>query len=212
LHNGVSATPICRPEGIDINTEVLPVGFTGADPQSAVEWFRNVLSQSPVKIDQYSTAEERAQFVQYAAQQFDSRGLMLFILSSSACQKKYIPNNQVFDFKVYSSSFPKRSELDNLIIFTERESLGTYEASNAFGVRVMVDQSRTREISLAYLNGPRLMWSLKYSFEVSMTPSEARESDMDMRCIVLFKTSSPYILDYSKHFSPTIDSPGFSDA
>ena len=194
------------PEGIDINTEVLPVGFTGADPQSAVEWFRNSLSQSPVKIDQYSTAEEQAQFVQYTAQQFDSRGLMLFMLPSAGCQKKYNPDTQVFTFKLYHSTIPRSSEFNKLSLFTERKPLGSYEASNAFGVRVTVHEISIREISLAFV-GVRLMFSIKYNFDASVTPSEARESNMDMRCMALFKTSSPYIFDYSHHITPTINLP-----
>jgi hypothetical protein len=195
------------PEGIDINTEVLPVGFTGADPQSAVEWFRNSLSQSPVKIDQYSTAEERAQFVQYAAQQIDSRGLMLFMLRPAQCQKEYNPNTQVFTFKLYSSTIPRSLEFNTLSILTEKKSLGNYEASNAFGVKVTVERISIRELSLAFV-GVHLMRSIKYNFDVSVTSSEARESNMDIRCIALFKISSPYILDYSSGPStPTINSP-----
>jgi hypothetical protein len=129
---------------------------------------------------------------------------MLFMLPSRECQKEYNPITQAFTFKLSWSSLPKRSDLDKLELFTERKSLGTYEASNAFGVTVTVSKMSIKEISLAFV-GNRIMYSIKYRFDVPVTPSEARESNMDIRCMVLFKTSSPYIVDYSQRLSPTID-------
>jgi hypothetical protein len=47
----------------------------------------------------------------------------------------------------------------------------------------------------------------KYKFSVQVAPSEARESDKDMRCLVLFKPSAPYVIDYLETIAPTMDFP-----
>ena len=194
--------------------EVLPSGFVGADPQSTVEWFKKSLSQIPIKIDQYSTATERAQFDQLLAQQFNSLEPLSFILpeSSHQCQKKYNPDAQRFSFRLYASPYSSSSEIYKryeynrlkLSIFEERKSLGSYEASNAFGVKVTVNQGKIKEITLAFPTP----YPGKYEFSVQMAPSEARESDKDMGCLALFRPSSPYVIDYSAYISPTMDFPG----
>jgi len=196
------------------STEVLPSGFVGADPQSTVEWFKKSLSQIPIKIDQYSTATERAQFDQLLAQQFNSLEPLSFILpeSSHQCQKKYNPDAQRFSFRLYASPYSSSSEIYKryeynrlkLSIFEERKSLGSYEASNAFGVKVTVNQGKIKEITLAFPTP----YPGKYEFSVQMAPSEARESDKDMGCLALFRPSSPYVIDYSAYISPTMDFPG----
>jgi hypothetical protein len=195
------------------STEVLPSGFVGADPQSTVEWFKKSLSQIPIKIDQYSTATERAQFDQLLAQQFNSLEPLPFILpeSSPQCQKKYNPDAQWFSFRLYTSIYPPSSEIykryqynrSKLPIFEERKSLGSYEASNAFGVRATVTQGKIEEITLAF----PMPYPGKDEFSVQMAPSEARESDKDMRCLVMFRPSPPYVLDYSDYTTPTLDTP-----
>jgi hypothetical protein len=147
-------------EDINTSTEVLPSGFVGADPQSTVEWFKKALSQIPIKIDQYSTATERAQFDQLRDQQFNSLGLLPFTLPESSyhCQKKYNPDTQRFSFGLSTSSYVSSSELykrygsnmSKVSIYTERNSLGSHEASNAFGAKVTVNQVSIKEITVSF--------------------------------------------------------------
>jgi hypothetical protein len=106
--------------------------------------------------------------------------------------------------------------MSKLSVFEEDKSLGNYEASNAFGVRATVEQMSTREISLAFPNEPpgvpQTIYSKQYSsfaskftFSVQATPSEARESDKDIRCLVLLNPYPQYVIDYLDYMSPKID-------
>ena len=99
-------------------------------------------------------------------------------------------------------------------VFEQRQSLGSYEASNAFGATVTVSRERIREIALALSDEPsKVLQSLRdaqslalpprYKFRMPMAPSEARESDKDMRCLALFRPLPPYVLDYSESTTPT---------
>ena len=192
------------PEGINTNIEVLPISFVGADPQSTIEWFKKSLSQLPIKIDQYSTAAERAQFDQLRNPQFDSLGLLPLTLLDSPyragqCQKKYNPDAQLFSFELSPQNFPKFSQAyklsgSKLSVFEKRQSLRSYEASNAYGATVTVTQESIREISLALSDEPSKVLQLlrdaqysqlppRYKFRVPMASSEARESDKDIRCL-----------------------------
>lgn len=123
----------------------------GADPQATVAWFKSALSELPIKIDQYSTSAERSQHAQLAAERFNNLGLLPFKLD---CSKEYNPDAQSFSFSIHAFSFPhltelhdsKLSKLVQLVIFQENKSLGTYIASNAYGVTRTVKKESEEDI------------------------------------------------------------------
>jgi hypothetical protein len=212
-------------EDINTNTQVLPSGFVGGDPQSTVEWFKKALFQIPIKIDQYSTAAERAQFDQLLTQQFSSLGLLPFTVLESfgQCHKRYNPEAQQFSFALSPSPYPSslqphKLSRSRLYIFNEQKNLGSYEASNAFGVTTIVSRYSTKEITLAVppvssnvlellRDEEYFLSKRKYYFSVQMASAEARESDKDIRCLALFRPYYPYVFDYSYRISPTINLP-----
>jgi hypothetical protein len=216
--------PFARPKSLNPNTAVLPPGYVGADPRSAVEWFNHSLVQIPITIDQYSTSAERAQFDRLRAQPFQSLGLLPFTLVESyQCKKTYNPDAQQFAFTLspeITSSPPGLYKFTTakVSVFKEEQPSSTDEASNAFGVRMTITQLNRKEISLAFLyelpdpynlaplrDEQKSLPRTKYTFSLPMAPSEARENDKDIRCLALFRPSPPYVYEYEDKRAPSPD-------
>jgi hypothetical protein len=214
--------------------EALPPGFTGTDPKDAVAQMKKTIAGIPVKIDRYSSPIEKAQFEQYSAQQLEAMGLLRFVLTkdSSFWYKTYDANNQAFKFNLMkiplnSLDWPALRGSSSLtaaqiVLIRDRKTLGTYEGSNAFGAKRTITRFTDTNITIAfrpssYLNkvgdDPQsivkqgsLPWG-SYEFIVPLSSAEAREAAENISCLILFKPTFPYVLEYNDYDSPTIQSP-----
>jgi hypothetical protein len=212
------AAPIIQETDPSLNIETLPPGFIGANPKDTVAQFKKIIAGIPIKIDEYSNSSDKAQFEQLAAQQVGPVGLLRF---AKECHKHYDSNSESFEF----SMFPGRRTLllykfghhneRQLVLEGQNKLIGTYDGSNSFGVKRQVQRLSRTEISLVYPSGesyePEILRSIRslvyYQFTVPMNSSEARQNANDLRCLVLFKPTFPYLADYKEYTSPKIDSP-----
>jgi len=216
----VAVDVIERPERFDDTIDTLPDDFYAARPDRFARWVKS-LQDAVGKADEFTSPAERDRLARGMESALEETGnLTPFIYD---CHKRYEPEKQRFQFFAFLGDFPFSSELRGgeqpyyrINLLQDDRHLRSYIGSNAYGARVEVFQTIRKYVSLAfqYEDAPRSLFHEDFSrtvpefrFYLDMVSNEAREQADRISCLILFKLQPAYLVPFTDHHSPTIDSP-----
>lgn len=189
-------------------------------PQEIIVKLKEIIASSQIKIDSYSTSDEKTKFSNHISSRLGSSSVSVIC----PCHKKYIPDEQLYEVTIlpHISSTIKLNTLydknaNGILLSEEREFFGTYTGSNAFGALKEVSKYKITEAILGYKNNlgyePASLATTRksridgYHFRVPVAPSVAREQEKDINCLIRIELEQPYLVEYKRVISPTLTTP-----
>lgn len=181
---------------------------------------KNAISSSLIRVDSYSTADEIAKFYH----DVNKRIGLSSVFVPCPCQKKYASDKQSYEISIFPhiGSTIKLNALhdkgtNGLLLSEERKFLGTYVASNAFGVSKEISRYKISEAVVGYrlshgdgqtgLGSARKSRIDGYRFLAPIAPSTAREEENNIGCVIRIQFEKPYLVEYKRTITPTLSVP-----
>ena len=111
----------------------------------------------------------------------------------------------------YSYKSPK---MDQFNVYRRIDSKNTYEASNAYGAKITVNESISSDFGIAVPTIPFLSYKRSNFYsnpspatQIKMESSKAQKELPSLKAIVVMKLAAPYTVYHFLHIKPTRDSP-----
>jgi len=105
-------------------------------------------------------------------------------------------------------------KMDQFTVYHRIDSRNTYEASNAYGAKITVNETVSSDFGIAVPTIPFLTYKRDYfysnpapSSQIKMESSKAQKELPALKAIIVMKLAAPYTVYHFLHAKPTRDSP-----
>jgi hypothetical protein len=209
---------------LDLATANLGPGFQGNDISAIYEAIKNSAALKP-KSEFETTTQYEARRKSFADQPIMGTltlaSALAFIVSTDSpiygAQFKYDADSQTLAFTLEGRSMTfyldsVHPELDTILIRSTELDSGTYIASNAFGAKVKVDKTYSRDNGVAFAKDNWLFkssesYSRKFTLLFTMTPDQARAVKENGRVLLICKLVDPWFSETVHGHEAKIDEP-----
>ena len=210
--------------------------YVANEPVKIYQWVESQIQSIPGKPDQFSTSEERQRYEAAVAERMGSIRAIPFIghcqHKYKADQEQFEVKVLMMPVKDFlaDGTDPEALKLRKLLLAGVNQKDDTYASQNAYGATVEVYRTVSDEYVLTFPAGPEnepssavvlhdsitsnlapyvpykhKLYYLQLSAKLS--PADARASDKQLACLLVFSLSKPFIVRYKERKIPTRDSP-----
>jgi len=207
-------TPPYSQEPLEIQSNSLGANFKGVSCRELVTKIKKI----NIRKDEFETSTEYAERTEHVRSDvilgsYTGASIMAFVPSGGLVSTSYNADTGILKVTaptVGSITTKINSEyIKSAVIENDVKKIDKYEASNAYGKKVLVEKGTFSICALAFKNIPTLGYSQKIprDFSISLPPDEARKNKDNVGILYVTRLESPFLIDYTAYNKPTIDYP-----